>query len=50
MSCHTPSRAELREHSARLTAQRALILEDLYHHPSHCTVDAIFGRVSQRLP
>jgi len=42
--------ADLREHGVRLTAQRALILEDLYHHPGHCTADAIFGRVSQNLP
>jgi Fur family ferric uptake transcriptional regulator len=42
--------ADLREHGVRLTAQRALILEDLYHHPGHCTADAIFARVSQNLP
>jgi Fe2+ or Zn2+ uptake regulation protein len=50
MSCHTPILTDLREHGVRLTAQRALILEDLYHHPGHCTADAIFGRVSQNLP
>jgi Fe2+ or Zn2+ uptake regulation protein len=50
MSCHKPLLADLREHGVRLTAQRALILEDLYHHPGHCTADAIFGRVSQNLP
>jgi Fur family ferric uptake transcriptional regulator len=50
MSCHKPMLADLREHGVRLTAQRALILEDLYHHPGHCTADAIFGRVSQNLP
>jgi Fe2+ or Zn2+ uptake regulation protein len=50
MSCHKPMLADLREHGVRLTAQRALILEDLYHHPGHCTADAIFARVSQNLP
>lgn len=50
MSCHTPILTDLRAHGVRLTAQRALILEDLYHHPGHCTADAIFGRVSQNLP
>jgi Fur family transcriptional regulator, ferric uptake regulator len=50
MSCHKPMLADLREHGVRLTAQRALILEDLYHHPGHCTADEIFGRVSQNLP
>jgi Fur family transcriptional regulator, ferric uptake regulator len=50
MSCHKPMLADLREHGVRLTAQRALILEDLYHHPGHCTADAIYSRVSQNLP
>ena len=50
MSCHKLMLADLREHGVRLTAQRALILEDLYHHPGHSTADAIFARVSQNLP
>jgi Fur family ferric uptake transcriptional regulator len=50
MSCHTPVLTDLREHGVRLTAQRALILEDLYHHPGHCTADAIYARVSKNLP
>jgi Fur family transcriptional regulator, ferric uptake regulator len=50
MSCHEPRLAYLREHGVRLTAQRALILEDLYHQPGHRTADQIFQRVGPRLP
>jgi len=50
MTCHKPMLAILREHGVRLTAQRALILEDLFHHPGHCTAEEIFGRVSELLP
>ncbi len=34
----------------RLTPQRAMILEDLYHVPGHRTAEAIFASVSGRLP
>jgi Fur family ferric uptake transcriptional regulator len=50
MSCHEPRLTYLREHGVRLTAQRALILEDLYHHPGHRTADEIFQRVGPQLP
>ena len=50
MSCHKPMLASLQEHGVRLTAQRALILEDLYHHPGHRTAEDIYGRVGQSLP
>jgi Fur family ferric uptake transcriptional regulator len=50
MSCHEPRLASLREQGIRMTAQRALILEDLYHHPGHRTAEEIYRRVASRLP
>ena len=50
MTCHNPMLTSLREHGVRLTAQRALILEDLYHNPGHCTAEEIYARVGQNLP
>jgi len=40
----------LHQQGVRLTAQRALILEDLYHHRGHRTAEDIFRDVSGRLP
>lgn len=42
--------ASLQQQGFRLTSQRALILEDLFHNPGHRTVEDIFQRVSERLP
>ena len=50
MSCHEPRLASLREHGIRLTAQRATILEDLYHHSGHRTAEEIYRHVRPRLP
>lgn len=50
MSCHKPFLASLQQQGFRLTAQRALILEDLFHTPGHRTAEDIFGHVSERLP
>jgi Fur family ferric uptake transcriptional regulator len=50
MTCHQQRLAYLQEHGVRLTAQRALILEDLYHHPGHRTADEIYQCVGPRLP
>ena len=50
MTCHKPMLQELQNQGLRLTAQRALILEDLYHNPGHRTAEDIFEHVSERLP
>ncbi len=50
MSCHKPLLDKLQQQGVRLTAQRAFILEDLFHHPGHRTADDVFRRVSERLP
>ena len=50
MSCYKPMLASLQQQGFRLTSQRALILEDLFHNPGHRTVEDIFQRVSARLP
>ena len=50
MSCHKTMLNMLHERGVRLTPQRALILEDLFHHPGHRTVEDIFQNVSANLP
>jgi len=50
MTCHKSMLADLQGRGLRLTAQRALILEDLYHHPGHRTVEDIFAHLGERLP
>jgi Fur family transcriptional regulator, ferric uptake regulator len=50
MTCHKQMLEELQSQGLRLTAQRALILEDLYHNPGHRTAEDIFVHVSERLP
>jgi Fur family transcriptional regulator, ferric uptake regulator len=50
MTCHKPTLEELHRKGYRLTAQRALILEDLFHHPGHRTAEDIFQNVSIHLP
>jgi len=50
MSCHKPMLESLQRQGVRLTAQRALILEDLYHHRGHRTAEEIYRDVSARLP
>ncbi len=50
MSCHTEALNALQAQGMRLTAQRAMILEDLYHQRGHRTADAIFNNVRSRLP
>ena len=50
MSCYKPMLANLQQQGFRLTSQRALILEDLFHNPGHRTVEDIFQHVSERLP
>jgi Fur family ferric uptake transcriptional regulator len=50
MTCHQSALAELQKQGMRLTAQRALILEYLFHHPGHHTAEAIYRRASSSLP
>ncbi len=50
MSCHKELLAALQKQGMRLTAQRAMILEDLHHHPGHHTAEEIYRRVSEGLP
>jgi Fur family transcriptional regulator, ferric uptake regulator len=50
MTCHKALLQQLQEEGLRLTPQRALILEDLYHNPGHRTAEDIFAHVSGRLP
>jgi Fur family transcriptional regulator, ferric uptake regulator len=50
MTCHKPMLEDLQHQGIRLTAQRAMILEDLFHHPGHRTADDIYQNVSERLP
>ena len=50
MSCHKPMLESLHQQGVRLTAQRALILEDLFHHQGHRTAEDIFQNVSEHLP
>ena len=50
MTCHQPVLDALHDQGVRLTAQRALILEDLFHHAGHRTAEDIYQSVGGRLP
>ena len=50
MTCHKPMLESLQSQGVRLTAQRALILESLFHHRGHHTADDIYRDVAGRLP
>ena len=50
MSCYQRDAEALREAGYRLTPQRLLVLEALYHHPGHATVDEIWARVREQHP
>ncbi|HEX9116977.1 MAG TPA: Fur family transcriptional regulator [Anaerolineae bacterium] len=50
MSCHTEALKTLQAQGMRLTAQRAVILEDLFHQRGHRTAEAIYNNVKPRLP
>lgn len=50
MTCHKPMLEALQQQGVRLTAQRAIILEDLYHRRGHRTADDIYRDVAGRLP
>ncbi len=50
MTCHKPLLDELQRRGIRLTAQRALILEDLCHHAGHRSAEEVYQGVADRLP
>lgn len=50
MTCHKPMLESLKQQGLRVTAQRALILEDLFHNPGHRTAEDVYKNVSERLP
>jgi Fur family transcriptional regulator, ferric uptake regulator len=50
MTCHKPALERLQQQGVRLTAQRSVILEDLFHSSGHRTAEAIYQHVSERLP
>jgi Fur family ferric uptake transcriptional regulator len=50
MSCYNPDVEELRRAGFRMTPQRQMILEALYHHPGYATVNEIWDRVREQSP
>lgn len=50
MTCHARAIAQLREAGLRLTPQRAMVLEALYHYPGHATVEEVHQRVAAQSP
>ncbi len=50
MSCHKATLERLQQQGIRVTVQRSVILEDLFHSPGHRTAEAIYQHVSDRLP
>jgi Fur family transcriptional regulator, ferric uptake regulator len=50
MSCHKATLERLQQQGIRVTVQRSIILEDLFHSPGHRTAEAIYQHVSDRLP
>jgi Fur family ferric uptake transcriptional regulator len=45
MSCHNDALDQLREAGFRLTPQRAMVLDVVYHNSGHLTADEVFERV-----
>lgn len=50
MTCHKPTLERLHLQGVRVTVQRSVILEDLFHNSGHRTAEAIYQHVSDRLP
>ncbi len=50
MSCYQRDADALRASGHRLTPQRLMVLEALYHHPGHATADEIWARVRAQHP
>lgn len=45
MTCHAPVIDQLRSTGVRLTPQRAMVLEAIYHSQGHVTVDQVYAQV-----
>lgn len=50
MSCESRAIDQLRESGVRLTPQRAMVLEAIYHSDGHLSVDEVHERVHQASP
>ncbi|HRX01866.1 MAG: transcriptional repressor [Anaerolineae bacterium] len=50
MSCESRAIDQLRESGVRLTPQRAMVLEAIYHNDGHLSVDEVHERVQQQSP
>lgn len=50
MSCHTEALDQLRDAGFRLTPQRAMVLDAVYHASGHVTADEVFERVRKQSP
>jgi len=50
MTCFQPAAEALRAQDCRLTPQRMMVLETLYHHPGHATAEEVWARVRQHHP
>ena len=50
MSCYQQDVEALRAAGYRLTPQRLMVLEALYHHPGHATAEEILARVREQHP
>lgn len=50
MSCHNDALDQLREAGFRLTPQRAMVLDVVYHNNGHLTADEVFERVRSLSP
>jgi len=50
VSCYQHDAEVLRASGHRLTPQRLMVLEALYHHPGHATAEEIWARVRERHP
>ncbi len=50
MSCHTDALGQLREAGFRLTPQRAMVLDAVYHASGHLTADEVLERVRLQSP
>ncbi len=50
MSCHKHAIDQLREAGVRLTPQRALVLDVVYHSDGHLTADEVYEQVRAQSP
>lgn len=50
MSCHEEAIDQLREAGLRLTPQRAMVLDAIYHASGHLTADEVYERVRSSSP